>query len=61
MKAFLVLRARKSVSEKLADFLILIIFGFLVLADFAIVDTFLILPPTLPSVLLILSILADIS
>ncbi len=46
MKAFLTLRVRKSVPEELAfaksDFLTLVNFGFLDLADFAVVNRFLI-------------------
>ncbi len=58
MKAFLTPRVRKSVLEELAfakfwaftksDFLSLVNFGFLDLANFTMVDRFLIIPPTLP-------------
>ncbi len=58
MKASLALGIRKSIPEKLvfakfwaftkSDFLSLVNFGFLDLADFVIVDRFLILLPTLP-------------
>ncbi len=56
MKAFLALRVKKSIPKELAfakfwdftksDFLGLVNFGFLDLADFATVDRFLILPAT---------------
>ena len=53
MKAFLAPEIRKSISEKLAfakpDFLNLVNFGFLDLANFAIVDRFSKLLPILPS------------
>ncbi len=63
MKAILTSEVRKSVLEKLAftkfwaftksDFLGLVNFGFLDLADFATVDRFLIVPPTLLLIILV--------
>ncbi len=51
MKVFLALRVKKSVLKELAfaksDFLVLVNFGFLDLTDFAAINRFLILLPTL--------------
>ena len=58
MKAFLVLKVRKSVLEELAftksDFLDLVTFGFL--ADFVVVDRYSKLLPTLPPPALAISL-----